>query len=142
MKTSYAATIALALVTLAAGQVMAADSGDVVESTSGLTLREINPSRYATANAAPAKTNEQVRAELAQAQANRSAGDVVEPTTGLTLREISSATHVVAQAKTRAQVRTEFVQARHNADGGDVKEPITGMTMREINPSRYAKTNS
>lgn len=89
MKTSYAATIALALVTLAAGQVMAADSGDVIEPTSGLTMREINPSRYAAKDAAPGKTRDQVRTELAQARSSANSGDVVEPITGLTMREIN-----------------------------------------------------
>lgn len=47
MKNIYAATIAIALSALASGQVMAADAGDTIEPTTGLTMREINPARYA-----------------------------------------------------------------------------------------------
>ena len=159
MKTSYASAIALALATLAAGHVMAADvapmanvqasindaSGDVVEPLTGLKLREINPGYYGANTSVKGKTRAQVQAELAEARRNDDGGDVVEPMTGMKMRDINPsqyAANTAVQGKTRAQVRAELAEARRNDDGGGVVEPMTGMTLREINPSRYAQANS
>ena len=83
MKTSYTATIALALVTLAAGQVMAAGTP------------------------VPA-TRDQVRAELVQAQLN---GDIAANNeSGLKLNELFPGNYPLkpaVQGKTVAQVRAE-----------------------------------
>ena len=113
MKTSYAATIALAIATLAAGQAMAANTP------------------------VQGKTREQVRAELMESRRNTDSRDSIEPVTGLTFRELS-ATPVAGQGKTRAQVRAEVLEVRHNTDSRDTKESTTGLTFRELNPSRYA----
>lgn len=145
MKNIYATTLAIALSTLAAGQVMAADVGDTIEPTTGLTLREINPAYYGGANAQPGKTRQQVRDELASAVRNNDGGDVKEVTTGLTLREINPsrfAAKNTAPSKTRAEVRAEVVHALNTPDVGDTIEPTTGLTLREINPARYAKATS
>lgn len=159
MKTSYASAIALALATLAAGHVMAADvapianvqtlsndaSGDVVEPMTGMKLRDINPTRYAANSAVKGKTRAQVQAELAEARRNDDGGDAVEPLTGMKMREINPsqyAANSAAQGKTRAQVQAELVKAQSSRNAGDIVEPMTGMTLREINPSRYAQANS
>ncbi|MDP3652497.1 MAG: DUF4148 domain-containing protein [Rhodoferax sp.] len=159
MKTSYASAIALALATLAAGHVMAADvaptahvqagindaSGDVVEPITGLKLREINPARYAANSAVKGKTRAQVQAELAEARRNDDGGDVVEPVTGLKMRDINPSQYAensAVKAKTREQVRAELAKAQSSRNAGDTVEPVTGMTLREINPSRYSNANS
>lgn len=159
MKTSYASAIALALATLAAGHVMAADvapnanvptfsndaSGDVVEPMTGLKLREINPTRYAENSAVKGKTRVQVQAELAEARSNDDGGDAVEPLTGMKMREINPsqyAANTAVQGKTRAQVRAELAKAQSSRNAGDTVESMTGMTLREINPSRYGNANS
>jgi uncharacterized membrane protein len=145
MKNSYAATIAIALSALASGQVMAADAGDTIEPTTGMTMREINPAYYSGATALPGKTRQQVSDELATAVRNSDAGDTVEPTTGLTMREINPsrfAAKDAAPGKTRAEVRAEVVKAHSTHDAGDTVEPTTGLTMREINPARFAKSAS
>jgi hypothetical protein len=103
MKKTYAATIALALSTLVAGQAMAAytspagktreqvraelteaqRTGDIVADKayynetnvgSGRKLNELFPSQYPAKTSLPGKTREQVRAELIAAQA---AGEIV-----------------------------------------------------------------
>jgi len=73
MKNTYVATIALAIATLAAGQAMAAD------------------------NAAP-KTREEVRAELLEAQRNRTSLDQKESYSGLTYRELAEAMKPVVKS--------------------------------------------
>ena len=93
MKTSYAATIALSIVTLAASHAMAMSSepltreqvraelvqaqlsGDIVAAGErSIKLNELNPEKYPTKPASQGKTREQVRAELTQAQLS---GDIV-----------------------------------------------------------------
>jgi hypothetical protein len=156
MKTSYAATIALAIATLAAGQAMAAntpvqgktreqvraelmesrrntDSRDSIEPVTGLSFRELS----ATPVAGQGKTRAQVRAEVLDVRRNTDSRDSIEPVTGLSFRELS-ATPVAGQGKTRDQVRAELTQAQHSRDSGDVVESTTGMTFRELNPGRYA----
>lgn len=159
MKTSYASAIVLAIATLAAGHVMAADvapitnvqtsindaSGDVVEPMTGLKLREINPARYAANSAVKGKTRAQVQAELAEARRNDDGGDVVEPVTGMKMRDINPsqyAANAAVKAKTREQVRAELAKAQSSRNAGDTVEPMTGMTLREINPGRYSDANS
>lgn len=159
MKTSYASAIALALATLAAGQVMAADvapmanvqasindaGGDVVEPLTGLKLREINPGYYGANTTVKGKTRAQVQAELAEARRNDDGGDVVEPVTGMKLRDINPsqyAAKTAVQGVTREQVKAELAKAQRSHDAGDTVEPVTGMTLREINPSRYGKATS
>ena len=78
MKNTYAA-IALALASLTAGQVMAADAGSVIDPATGIALRDLAPSRATAKAADQGKSTEQAR----------SAGNVVDPATGLTLRELS-----------------------------------------------------
>ncbi|APW43965.1 DUF4148 domain-containing protein [Rhodoferax saidenbachensis] len=73
MKNTTVATIALAIATLAAGQAMAAD------------------------NAAP-KTREEVRAELLEAQRNRTSLDQKESYSGLTYRELAEAMKPVVKS--------------------------------------------
>lgn len=100
MKTSYAATLALALATLASGQVMASEG-------------------------AAAKTREEVRAELREAQRT---GDIVAAgsvrneftfATGHKLNELFPGQYparVAEQGKTREQVRAELSEAQRTGD--------------------------
>lgn len=127
MKTSYAATLALALATLAAGQVMAAD-------------------------AATSKAREQVYAELMEAQrtgdlpAGKNRGDEFTVHTGAKLNELYPSRYpakTVAQGKTRAQVLAELMEARRTGDivasssDRDEFTAQTGTKLNELHPSRY-----
>ena len=104
---------------------------------SGLTLRELNPSRYPARQAASVKTRAQVVAELQEARRN---GDIVVGDTGLTQYEINPRNFLaraVAQGKTREQVRAELAEAIRSGDivaNGD----SPGETLRELHPQRYA----
>ena len=84
LKNTYAA-IALALASLTAGQVMAADAGSVIDPATGIALRDLAPGRF------EAKAAEQSKAtsQAPKASTSRDAGAVVDPATGLTLRELS-----------------------------------------------------
>lgn len=102
MKTSYAATIVVALAALTAGQAMAG---------------EYAAENYVAAAATAGKTRDQVRAELTQAKRT---GDIVANyETGAKLNELTPGTYpatAVAQGTTREQVRAEFVRAQHNGE--------------------------
>lgn len=127
MKTSYAATIALALATLAAGQAMAADN-------------------------ATSKTREQVRAELFEAQrtgdmvAGKNMGDEITSGAGTKLNELYPASYpakAVAAGKTREQVRAEMIEAQRTGDivassnDRDEFTPGVGVKLNELFPNRY-----
>ncbi len=122
-KNAYAAAIALAITTLAAGQVLAADT-----SVQG-------------------KTRDQVRAELAEAQRT---GDIVvgksgdELGVGHKLNEVAPASYpakAVVQGKTRAQVKAELAEAQRTGDivvsanAGD--ELGVGRKLNEVAPASY-----
>jgi len=110
MKTSYVATIAIALATLGSSHAFAADV-----STQGI-------------------TRAQVVAELIEAQRS---GDIVDGHTGKKLNEISPNLYpakVVAQGVTRAQVLAELVEARRT---GDIVDGHTGKKLNEISPNLY-----
>lgn len=110
MKTSYTATIVLALATLAAGQSMAADmsasttrapmrsGGDVIEPATGQKLSELFPAQYASQAVASAQTRAQVRAELVQAQHAGNSGNVIEPATGQKLSALFPAKYAAQSA--------------------------------------------
>jgi hypothetical protein len=110
MKTSYTATIVLALATLAAGQSMAADmsastnrapmrsGGDVIEPATGQKLSELFPAVYSNSPVASGKTRVQVSAEMAQAQQAGSSGDVIEPATGQKLSTLFPAKYAAKSA--------------------------------------------
>lgn len=121
-KNVYAAAIALAITTLAAGQVLAAD------------------------NAVQGKTRDQVRAELAEAQRT---GDIVvgnsgdELGVGRKLNEVVPASYpakAVAQSKTREQVKAELAEAQRAGDiavGSSGDELGTGRKPNEVFPVNY-----
>ena len=108
MKTSYTATIVLALATLAAGQSMAADmsasttrapmrsGGDVIEPATGQKLSELFPAVYSSAPAAP---RAQVTAETVKAQNADNSGDVIEPATGQKMRDLFPARYPTQAGK-------------------------------------------
>jgi Domain of unknown function (DUF4148) len=103
---------------------------------SGLTLRELNPSRYPARQAASVKNRAQVVAELQEARRN---GDIVVGDTGLTQYEINPRNfpaRAVAQGKTREQVRAELAEAIRSGD--IVANGDSGETLRELHPQRYA----
>jgi len=108
MKTSYTATIVLALATLAAGQSMAADmsasttrapmrsGGDVIEPATGQKLSELFPAIYASA---PATTHAQVTVDAAKAQRANDGGDVIESATGQKMRDLFPARYPAQAGK-------------------------------------------
>ena len=87
----------------------------VAVAESGQTASDLDPQRYASAQAVAGKSRAEVRAELAQAQRN---GEVVaNGEIGLTARQISPGLYpaeVTAQGKTREEVRAELAQARRD----------------------------
>jgi len=88
------------------------------------------------AHAQSAKTREEVRNELLEAQRN---GDVLAPgESGLTLRELHPQRYGVAPtpAKTRAQVTAEFAAAQRAGD--TISSGEIASTQRELNPQRYS----
>jgi Domain of unknown function (DUF4148) len=110
MKTRLS-VVAIALSTLVAGHALAAD-----------------PS--------VAKTREQVRAELVEAQRN---GDLIaDGETGLRFNQVSP--HLYSQAtvvaKTRADVKAELAQAQANGDL--IADGETGARFNEVFPAQYA----
>lgn len=111
--------------------------GDVLApGESGLTLRELNPSRYPARQAASVKTRAQVVAELQEAQRN---GDIVVGETGLTQYEINPRNfpaRAMAQGKTREQVRVELAESIRSGD--IIANGESGQTLRELYPQRYA----
>src|SRR5215831_8556520 len=116
-------------------------NGDVVASgESGLTLRELNPSRYPAQAPSVAKTRAQVIAELDEARRN---GDLLDGDSGLTEYEARPGNfpkRQVAQGKTREQVRAELEQAIRTGDiiaNGD-----SGETERELHPQRFATADA
>lgn len=103
---------------------------------SGLTLRELYPSRYPARQAAAVKTRAEVVDELQEARRN---GDIVVGDTGLTQYEINPRNfpvRAVAQGKTREQVRAELAEAIRSGD--IVANGETGKTLRQLYPQRYA----
>ena len=120
MKTRLS-VVAIALSTLVAGHALAADP-------------------------AAAKTREQVRAELAEAQRN---GDLVaDGETGARFNEVAPAQYAaarsaapvaanvaVAQGKTREQVKAELAEAIRNGD--IVADGQTGAKFNQLYPNRY-----
>jgi Domain of unknown function (DUF4148) len=109
MKTRLSA-VAIALSTLVAGHALAAD-------------------------ASVAKTREQVRAELVEAQRN---GDLIaDGETGLRFNQVSP--HLYPQAtvvaKTRAEVNAELAQAQANGDL--IADGQTGDRFNEVFPAQY-----
>jgi protocatechuate 3,4-dioxygenase beta subunit len=124
MKTRLS-VVAIALSTLVAGHALAAD-----------------PSF--------AKTREQVRAELVEAQRN---GDLIaDGETGLRFNQVSPhlypqatvvastraadpAVAVVAQGKTRAEVKAELAEAQANGDL--IADGETGARFKDVFPGRY-----
>jgi len=110
MKTRLS-VVAIALSTLVAGHAFAAD-------------------------ASVAKTREQVRAELVEAQRN---GDLIaDGETGLRFNQVSP--HLYSQAtvvaKTRAEVQAELAQAQANGDL--IADGQTGARFNEVFPAQYA----
>lgn len=108
---SRLSVVAIALSTLVAGHALAAD-----------------PSA--------AKTREQVRAELVEAQRN---GDLIaDGETGLRFNQVSP--HLYPQAtvvaKTRADVKAELAQAQANGDL--IADGQTGARFNEVFPAQYA----
>jgi hypothetical protein len=108
MKTSYTATIVLALATLAAGQSMAADmsastnrapmrsGGDVIEPATGQKLSQLFPAVYSSA---PAATRAQVTVDAAKAQRTNDGGDVIESATGQKMRDLFPARYPAQAGK-------------------------------------------
>jgi hypothetical protein len=115
MKNVRNSVIALALTTIAAGSVFAAD---------------MTP-----------KTRDQVRAELAQAQ--RDGTLIADGQTGATFREMfpgSFTQPAAVSTVSRDQVRAELAQAQR--DGTLIADGQTGATLRDLNPGRYPMTNT
>ena len=115
--------------------------GDVVTSgESGLTLRELNPSRYPARAPFMAKTRAQVISELEEARRN---GDLLDGDSGLTEYEARPGNfpqREVTQSKTREQVRAELEQAIRSGDiiaNGD-----SGESERDLHPQRYATADA
>ena len=114
MKTRLS-VVAIALSTLVAGHALAAD-------------------------ASVAKTREQVRAELVEAQRN---GDLIaDGETGLRFNQVSP--HLYSQAtvvaKSRAEVKAELAQAQANGDL--IADGQTGARFNEVFPAQYAATRT
>ena len=112
-------------------------SGDVAPAGEGMTLREMNPGRYATAPTLAAKTRAEVKAEYADAVRT---GDIMAVgEIGLKLNELHpqayAATAFAANGKTREQVKFELAEAVRT---GDMVEGETGMKLNELYPQRYA----
>lgn len=114
MKTRLS-VVAIALSTLVAGHALAADP-------------------------AAAKTREQVRAELAQAQRN---GDLIaDGETGARFNQLYP--HLYAQptavSKTRAEVKAELAEAVRNGDL--IADGETGAKFKDVAPAQYAADRS
>ena len=114
MKTRLS-VVAIALSTLVAGHALAADP-------------------------AQAKTREQVRAELVEAQRNGSL--IADGETGLRFNQVSP--HLYPQAtvvaKTRADVKAELAQAQANGDL--IADGETGAKFKDVAPAQYAAARS
>ena len=104
MKKTYAASIAIAFASLAAGQAMAAN----IDPTSAVYYSNLRE----TMNAPSTVTREQVKAELLAYRAAHK-DDVIDTTTGVNLTALR-ATMAQPIVKTREQVRAEAVEARRN----------------------------
>ena len=110
MKTSYIATIAIALATLGSSHAFAAD---------------VSPQGI---------TRAQVQAELIEAQRT---GNILDGHTGKMLNELYPSlypTKVVAQSVTREQVLAELSEAQRT---GDILDGHTGKKLNELHPSLY-----
>ena len=112
-------------------------SGDVAPAGEGMTLREMNPGRYAKGPAVAAKTRTEVKAEYADAVRT---GDIMAAgEIGLKLNELHpqayAATAFAANGKTREQVKFELAEAVRT---GDMIEGETGLKLNELYPRRYA----
>ena len=152
MKTSYAATIAFSLATLAASHAMAMSSapltreqvraelvqaqlsGDIVaDGERGLKLNELHPGNYPTKPASQGKTREQVRAELTQAQVS---GDIMAGSDrGKMLNDVTPGKYPAEpaqQGKNREEVLAERGTARKAAgeSGGRRKRRLYNARLR------------
>lgn len=109
MNKTYAASIAIAFASLAAGQAMAAN----IDPTTGVNFDALR----AAMNTHSSVTRDQVKADLFAYRAAHK-NDVIESTTGMNIAELRSA---MAQpvVKSREQVRAEAVQARRAAPAAD-----------------------
>lgn len=115
MKNVRTSIIALALTSIAAGSVFAAD---------------MTP-----------KTRDQVRAELAQAQ--RDGSLIADGQTGATFRDLFPGNYMqpaAASSKTRDQVRAELMEAQRN--GTLIADGQTGATFRSLFPGNYPMNNT
>jgi hypothetical protein len=132
MQRAYTSMLIAAIVTVAAGQAMAADSsapvtrdqaqaeltearrtGNIVDPESNLKLNQAFPSRYPAQVVAQGKTREQVKAELADAIRF---GDMVDPETQQKLNQVypnryPTRAAVQAQAQARDSIDTELTAA-------------------------------
>lgn len=157
MKANVISSIALAVAALSAGHAFAADvdapltreqvraefvraqqAGEVIgDNESGLTLREMYPSRY-PAVTAQAKSRAEVKAELAQAQ--RDGNVIADNESGRTAREINPSAYAAApkgHMLTREEVRAELRAAQQSGDV--IADVESGRTAREMYPNRYPK---
>lgn len=115
MKNVRNSVIALALTAIAAGSVFAADM--------------------------TAKTRDQVRAELAQAQRNGTL--IADGQTGATFRDLFPGSYMqpaASSSKTRDQVRADLMEAQRN--GTLVADGQTGATFRSVFPGSYPMNNT
>jgi hypothetical protein len=89
----------------------------LVPGETGLTERELHPSRYPGRTALAGKTREQVRAELAQAQRD---GDLIAyGESGLSRYEQQPAYYparTTVAARSRAEVKAEVIEARRHGE--------------------------
>ncbi len=86
-----------------------------------------------------AKTREQVRAELAEAQ--RTGNFVVDSESGLLARQMFPGNYPaqpVAQGKTREQVRAELAEAQRT--GNFVVDSESGLLARQMFPGQYPQS--
>ena len=111
MKTTYAATLAIALAALGTTHAIAADATSRI-------------------------TNEQVTAELIEAQRT---GDIYDGHHNMMLNEMSPQKYpakVKVPGPTRAQVLAELEEAQRT---GDMYDARCGTKLNEINPGAYPK---
>lgn len=129
--------------------------GDEFGANNGRKLNEIYPASYPAKQAVIAKTREQVRAELMEAQrtgdivAPKGVGDEFGANNGRKLNEIYPASYPVKSVttgKTRAQVRAELADAQRTGDLavprglGDGLSMSDGRKLNEIYPNLYPVT--
>lgn len=112
-------------------------SGNVMAAgETGLTLRELFPSRYAAQTPVAGKSRAEVVAELAEAQRR---GELpLSGEAGIAMNQAYPTryptTVVAGLQKTRAEVQAELAEARRN---GDVLVGDSSLTLREEFPQQY-----